>query len=432
MKERINYYYNIIKNFFNNRNLFYLIISILIANVFNILDTVKKYGFSYNLYFDLNKNFYLVFLVLIILYFSYFLINNLKNRVELITRFSSSKGFFKFIFGNVISLVTFIYILNLIVFLLFRSFKHLFIYDNAVYFVYNFSVYKYIIWQIIRNYIYIFFVSYLITFVSLYCHKKSIVYITLFEILLPLILINTNCYYIFFSSFLATNNYGSLINEISYFMASYIIKYFLVLLIYQLTKYFNYNKIKIYLCKYFDALKKVYLPLIIYILINLLNIILLKSGSYNINDYEILCTSNFANLGIVGFALKCISLSCFTLIICKLIFIDLKENACILFTRISKKDWLFKKITNFLIILVLFRLPLYIYVTFSNIIWYDLIIYMLLLFYSVSYSIKENNITLSFLIIGLLLISIFIYSNTLIFILLFLSFFLLLHFFKSI
>ena len=421
MKKRIKYNFYIIKNILKKQNIVYLILSILAINLYCIMNTAKKYGFSYNLAFDLSNNYYLVLLISIILYFILQLINNLKNRVELITRFSNKESFLKFIFNNVVCLMSLIYIINLISLIVFRFFKHLFIINNEIFFIYNISTYLYIIWELIRNYIFIFFISYFITYVSFNYEKKSAVNFIIFLIYGFLLIPVANVDYVSFTSFLLFKNYGSLINEISYFIISYIAKYYFILFLSKIISIFNWNlffkNVKLIIYKIINIIKKIYLPLLLYLVINIINILYLNSQDIELNDYDILCTANYASLSIISFATKCISVSCIIYILNKIIFLDLKKNACIIFTRISKKTWIIKKIISFIIIIIILRLPLYNYIVFSKIVIYDLIVYLILLLLTINYSLNESKTIFGCYILGILSIFIFDYFSILVYIL---------------
>jgi hypothetical protein len=117
-----------------------------------------------------------------------------------------------------------------------------------------------------------------------------------------------------------------------------------------------------------------------------------------------MATLKIEDLSIVSAGAKCISLLSVIYIIVKILLTDLDQNACILFTRISKRKWLIKKIIGLIGLIIILRLPLYIYVNFSKIFVPDLILYILIIFYAVNYLLNQNKINLAILLLSLFLI----------------------------
>ncbi len=424
MKERIKYYFYIIKNLFNSKNFFYLALSIIAITYFCVSNTVKEYGFSYNLVFDLNFNWYLLLIIITIIFFLFQILNNLKTRCELVTRFYCKEDFFKFVFGSVVFLITFIYLFSLILLLLFRVFKHMFIFDTDLFYFYNIPAFLYFFWQIIRNYIFILFISFIITFINVYCDNKLILFIVLCFSLITFVVPYNNVHYIFFSSFLDLNDYGSLINEMACFVMIYILKYFLFIMVMNLINnswMIFFKKIKIYIFRFLNIIKKICFPLIVYIVINLINVCYLNSQNIIIEDFEIIGTSNYDNLLIVSFASKAVSLASFIFILDKILYVYLNQNSCIIFTRLSKRRFIINKIICFLVIICFLRLPLYLYSGLSLSILYDLVICLILMIATIIQALNPNVVNIGNLVVILLLSTLSIYSLELILLLILLS-----------
>lgn len=401
MKRKIKNDYSLIKNIFNKENLFYLLLCIIGLNSYCILNTIKKYNMSLNLVFDLSGKYYIILLLLTCLFFSFIILNTYKNRPELITRFSNKENFFSFLFKKIFLIVTFIYFLEISVLFIFRLFYYHFYISSELYIFYNISSFIYFFWEIVRNYIYVIFIVYFITYIYFFSKNKNSTYVAIFFIIFSLFFPLKSFKYVIFTYFTSFRDFGSFSNEIAIFLASYIIKYYLIINILKLIISFNFNKLKELFYKIIYYLKYSYIPLILYILINVINIYFLKNNKMDFDILNIICYKSFKEQSLISTATKGISILSFILFILRNYSLDVNKNYCLIFTRISKKTWVKKKIlVTFLIILIL-RMPIYFLSSINYIFILDFIIYFLLGFMSIIYLLNSTNINL-IIIIGYL------------------------------
>ncbi len=158
--------------------------------------------------------------------------------------------------------------------------------------------------------------------------------------------------------------------------------------------------IRINVHSFFNNFRNGYISIILYIITNIINITILSQAT--INGYEILSLSGLQSPQFISFSTKCISILIYTYVIFKNISLDYNRNACILFTRITKKKWIKNKLFAGLCILFLFRLPLYIFLHFSYDCIIDLLIYILILI-CIMYYLTNNTETNLFVFVSILL-----------------------------
>ena len=247
MKNKIKYYFYNITNFFDKKKYIYLFLGLLLINIYCILDTKNNYGIDYNLIFDFNNRYYLCMLLLLISFFVIEFLNAFKNKIELVTRFKSKQQYFNYVIKCLIFITIFIFILNFGILLFLRVIKHHFTFSTNDFYLYNIPSILYFSWQFFRNYIYILFISYIVAFLNFHISNKSIIYIVYITVIILLLIpigsiINNNIIKIFiFSTFLSYYNFGSMLNEFSYFACSFIIKYYILYFL-----MFCYKKWRIY------------------------------------------------------------------------------------------------------------------------------------------------------------------------------------------
>lgn len=150
------------------------------------------------------------------------------------------------------------------------------------------------------------------------------------------------------------------------------------------------EKIKTYIYVVKNDFLKMYIELILNISINILNVVLLFQ-TISINDYEVLSLLTMQELQFVSFSAKCISILTYISMILKNLSLDYKNNACIIFTRITKGKWLRNKFLRGLLILSLLRLPLYIFLGFSYDCFIDILMYLLILISTIYTFTKNDN-----------------------------------------
>lgn len=150
------------------------------------------------------------------------------------------------------------------------------------------------------------------------------------------------------------------------------------------------EKIKTYIYVVKNDFLKMYIEFILNISINILNVVLLFQ-TISINDYEVLSLLTMQELQFVSFSAKCISILTYISMILKNLSLDYKNNACIIFTRITKGKWLRNKFLRGLLILSLLRLPLYIFLGFSYNCFIDILMYLLILISTIYTFTKNDN-----------------------------------------
>lgn len=249
MKNSIKYnFYNVI-NFFDKKKVTYLFLSLILFNIYCIIDTKRIYGIDYNLIFDFNNRYYISMQLLLTTFFALSFINDFKSKIELITRFSDKRQYFNYIVKCIIFITTLIFLLNFGILFILRIFKHYFSISSNVFYMYNIPTPIYFIWQFFRNYVYILLVNYIIALLNFHISNKSVIYV-LFGIIVVLLFIPIGSYVesntvkvLFFSTFLSYYDFKSILNEISYFVCSFIIKFYAVyMFVFIMNKWKTYGK----------------------------------------------------------------------------------------------------------------------------------------------------------------------------------------------
>lgn len=397
----------------------YIFISLLLFDIYAILDSSPNAKIFENLIYNYNDYYYVGLLVLLTLLFSTIIVSRYKNRIEITTRFEDRKEGFWYIFKKVVILITFIYIINFILIFVMTVVKNLFVFENKLYYLYNVPISVYFLWTLIKDYIYLIYISYLIIYIDFYYDNKIVtnasIVLSVISILIPIdaCINNSSIKLLFISSFMRYKNYLTIFNEILYFICSIIVKLYLISFVFYIINMIKMAvNMKFYIYKLIDKLHMIYIPLCIYIIVNILNYILSIVYSDNIN-LELLSIDYIKNLSYINIAAKSISIFCLVFIVAKIIHRELSFNNAILFTRISKKKWFSYKIIIYSLLFFILRLPIYIYLRFSIFCIYDLFIYIYLLINLFDY-LKENNYlnlyAFLFFIVLIIIIKINIYS----------------------
>lgn len=412
MKQKIRDSYYVIKDVLTKEYLFYLILLIFGVNSYVIISNDVVNDLPLKLVKTLMDNYYILVLLSIIVFYALLILNKYKNRAELITRYNNKKEFFSFIIKKVLLVSSFIYIISFIILFIFINFKFYFVYPNTLYYYYDISCYTYIVWGVIRNYIYMMFVTYLISYIYFSFENKNysyILYMIIVSILL-LYLIKADRIPLVFIDFLY-RNYNTFVNEICMFFINYIIKFYLVYFIVEIikkiriTNFLSDNKyykiIRRYFYKIIYNITQSYIPLVLYIIINIIFIYYIGFDEY---DYKlILIFKDIKEVSFIMIATKIISLLSFVLFCMKLYSLDVSKNSCLIFTRISKRKWFFNKLILTTLLLILFRFPLYYLTGFNLNCIKDFIVYLIISVMSIYYLLNESNINIVILLLGIVI-----------------------------
>ncbi len=412
MKKKIRDSYYIIKDVLTKEYLFYLVLLILGVNSYVIISNDVVNDLPLKLVKSLMNKYYILILLSIIVFYALLILNKYKNRAELITRYNNKKEFFSFIFKKILLVSSFIYIISTVILFIFINFKFYFVYPKTLYFYYNISCYTYFIWQVIRNYIYMMFVTYLISYLYFSFENKNYSYILYMVIVAILLLysIKLDRISLVFIDFLY-RNYNTFVNEICMFFINYIIKFYLVYFIVEIikkikiTNFLSNNKyykiIRRYFYKIIYNITQSYIPLLLYIIINIIFIYYIGFDEY---DYKlILVFKDLREISLVLIATKIISLLSFVLFCMKLYSLDVSKNNCLIFTRISKRRWFIKKVILTICLLLLFRLPLYYLTGFNINCIKDFIVYLFISVMSIYYLLRESNTNIVILLLSIVI-----------------------------
>lgn len=394
---------------FDRKNKLYLLTELICVGIFTFLSTNKDYGFFDNIVFLLNQSNLIVIIILSITYFSHQIVNRLKTKIEFIVRFKNKDDYNKYIIENVIILTIFIYLLNIVMMLIVSIGTHLFLLNNSEYYYYNISCATYSWWQTIRNGIFVCYLSYVFTYISNISKNEYFKYcfliITIILLLIPInIYVESEFLQTFlFSTYLKCVDFVSLIREILYCTSTTIIKGFAITELYNLLKKIDTRYYKVRIIKLYNMIKKILFPLVIYIVINGINISLQLVAKIDINLINFLPMVGFKNLDFIPFATKSLSLLSYVLIIVKNVSLDIDKNSCFIFIRVSKKKWLIKKIYNLLTIALIIRLPFYILSANLDTIVVDYLMYVIIFTITMIYLLIKDNYTFLLLIINIVL-----------------------------
>lgn len=412
MKKKIRNSYYIIKDVLTKEYLFYLILLIFGINSYVIIGNDVVNDLPLKLVKTLRDNYYILVLLSIIVFYALLILNKYKNRAELITRYKNKKEFFSFIIKKILLVSSFIYIISTIILFIFINFKFYFVYPNTLYYYYNISSYTYIIWGVIRNYIYMMFVTYLISYIYFSFENKNYSYILYMIIVYILLLysIKADRISLVFIDFIY-RSYGTFVNEICMFLINYIIKFYLVYFIVEIVKKIKitnflsnnkyYNIIRRYFYKIIYNITQSYIPLLLYIIINIIFIYYIGFNEY---DYKlILVFKDLKEVSFILIATKIISLLSFILFCMKLYSLDVSKNNCLIFTRISKRRWFINKLILTTLLLILFRLPLYYLTGFNINCIKDFIVYLIISVMSIYYLLNESNENIVILLISIVI-----------------------------
>lgn len=374
----------------------YIFILLLLFDIYAILDSLPNAKIFENLIYNYNDFYYVGLLMLLTLLFSTIIVSRYKSRIEITTRFKDRKDGFWYIFKKVVILITSIYIINFLLIFVMTLVKNLFVFENKLYYLYNVPMLVYFLWTLIKDYIYLIYINYLIIFIDFYYDKKIItnivIAVLIIGILIPIdaLISNSSINLLFISSFMRYKNYLTIFNEILYFICSIVVKLYLISFVFNIINMIKRStNIKLYIYKVIDKLRMIYVPLFIYIIVNILNYILSIIYSDNIN-MELLSIDYIKNLSYINIAAKSVSILCLIFIVIKILSRELSLNSAILFTRISKKKWFSDKKIIYSLVFFILRLPIYIYLKFSIFCIYDIFVYLYLLINLFDY-LKDNN-----------------------------------------
>ena len=117
------------------KDFLYLFISLILFNVYAIIDSSPNAKIFENLIYSYNDYYYVGLLMLLTLIFSLIVLSRYKNRVEISTRFKNKKEFFLYIFKKIMLMITFIYLVNFAIVFLMRTFKDFFVFENKIYYL---------------------------------------------------------------------------------------------------------------------------------------------------------------------------------------------------------------------------------------------------------------------------------------------------------
>lgn len=381
---------------FKKKDYVYLFLALLLLDIYALLDSSPTAKIFENLIYSYNDHYYVGLLMLLTMLFSIIIQSRYKNRIEIAIRFKDRKECFWYILKKVILMITVIYIINFLLLFFMRLVKDLFVFENKMYYLYNVPVSVYFIWSLFKDYVYLVYISYLIMYIDFYYNKKVItnlvIVLSMITMIIPIdaFINNTSINLLFISSFFRYKNYITLFNEIIFFFSSIIVKLYLIsFLFYLINNVKNKPKFKFLIYKVISYVRIIYLPLCIYIVVNILNFILSTSYSDNIN-LELLSIEYIKNLSYINIATKSISIFCLVYIVAKIVYRELKFNSAILFTRISKKKWFISKKIMYSLLFLILRIPIYVYLKFSVFCIYDIFVYLYILFNLFDY-LKENN-----------------------------------------
>lgn len=410
MKTKIKNKFYSIFTIFDIKNIVYLIICSVALCVLSFLSTTKDYGFDYNLVFNLNHDIYLVILILSVTFFSYNVVNRLKNKVEYLVRFESKENYYSFILKRVLEVALVVYLINVITLIISRFIIHSFILCDTLYFYYDINCSAYYIWQIIRNGIYLCYVEYIFSYLSLYTRNEYSKYLFLLVVVIN-ILIPIATYFessiirlFSFASYINYYDFTSFIREILYCLSSTAVKGFIITEICTFIGKVNINNHWINLKRVLSFIKTMLVPLLIYSIINIINVKINLNTSGLPPEKSLIPLISFKELDFLTFATKCLSVLAVMYIVAKSISIDLDKNYSFLFTRISKKKWLIKKFFSLVIFALILRLPLYIYAEFPSVVIIDMLMYLIVIIYMFIYLLSKANIGLVLLLVNVVLL----------------------------
>lgn len=383
-------FYNIL-SLANKKNITSLLVLLLALSFYTLAETSNniKYDFYTSLSFKFNDSTCIFMLTLLFFVASNMFLKKLKNRVEITTRFKGKKEYYKYILINIFTLITIIYIIVVILLFIFRFFKEYFVISSDIYFLYDISSTHYFIWSVIKLYLYLLFIVYvnvLITF-NIDDDKINLLWIILCIIQQQTSVLNIfNNKYISLISYFSYTNYGSFLNEILCFISSLIINYYIIKFIIIVLPNINPFTIKSFIYKIWNKLKKVYYLLILYIIINIINITVFQEYDY----IELLIVENLKNMSNIGIITNGASL--FILLIIKVIINEINNNSFIFLTRISKKKLYINKLKTSIIILLLYRIIIYYLLGFNSYCIIDFISYLIILIYLFNYYYKDKQL----------------------------------------
>lgn len=242
------YFYNV-TNFLDKKKYISLSLGIVLLGIYRIIDTNNDFGIDYNLIFDLNNKYYIIMQLLLTSFFTIGFLHEFKSKVEMITRFKTRREYFRYIVKHISFLVLVIFTVNLSVLFILRLFKHHFTFSCEEYLLYKMPTVLYFTWQIFRNLIYMLFMSYVVSSLYFFVENKRIVYSIFGVLILALFFQNVNLVEfapleaMFFSTFLSYYDFNGFEGEISCFICSFIVKFYVLkLFVFIARKWKSYAK----------------------------------------------------------------------------------------------------------------------------------------------------------------------------------------------
>ena len=115
------------------KDFLYIFLSILLFDIYAIIDSSSNAKIFENLIYNYNDCYYVGLLMLLTLLFSTIIVSRYKNRIEITTRFKNRKECFWYIFKKVVVLISSIYIINFLLLFGMTIIKNLFIFENKLY-----------------------------------------------------------------------------------------------------------------------------------------------------------------------------------------------------------------------------------------------------------------------------------------------------------
>jgi len=409
MKEKIRYYVLDNISLYSRKVLLYLCISLLFFNMYAVLDGIPEETIFINMIYGVNNYDYIAMFLLLSIFFTGIILHRYSNKVEIRLRYNNVTDYFKNIINKVFLNISLIYLVNIIILFIFEFIKHRLSIVNSIFPIYNINSSLYLLWSVAKTYFYIIYICYLASWMEFNIKNKFIKYlfyvICLMNILIPMDALTNNNFtsLLCISSFYRYKNYGSIFNEIVYYISSIFFKYYSLNLIFYVHKKYS-SKLNDIIKVIINFLKKNLFLLIIYLLINILNFLLLDDFS---NMYSLLPIDEIRNLSFIEIATKGIGFLVFIFIICKSLLKEIDMNSCILFTRIEKKKWIMKKFFIFFIFIIFYRGVIYLFNFNYNCI-YDFVSYIYLLLLIINYA--NNRYCINFIMLIIIFFQLLIFK----------------------
>lgn len=381
-----------------------LSLSLILINLYAIFNISDSQPFGTNLLLTLNSYNYIFLVLAITCIFTLTIIKNFNRKYMIYIRYKDRDEYFCKLLLNTIILITGVYLYNYLIFFIMMSLKSGMVFASHEYIFYGIDSLAYSVWLAFRNYLYIIYVTSILLYINCNSKRNYISYV-FFGVVFFCLLVLPNIYLeipefldkFLFSHYLSFIDYGSLISEIISYSAYLVIKFFLTIIIIKMLNISikkNFRFLLLSAMNFFNKKKNIFY-LLLYIMINLLNIMYLTTENM-ISPDNILLLKALNDLSYVEKLTKVVNIVLLNYFFLDNVFYDLENSSSFLLTRLSKKRWLRYKLLVLFIITLIIRMPLYIIVNFSSSCLFDFCaVYLLAI--GCLYVIKRDMIISKFL-----------------------------------